>query len=81
MTDATNLVDLLVPSGHELATSDALAEWQRLQGANSLMWTVGDTGDGRKQFIDIPIAAVEYVRQCGIPCDTVPRDPLRRVFP
>jgi transcriptional regulator with XRE-family HTH domain len=80
MAHVTDLVDLLVPSEHERATSNALFEWQKLQGENSMLETVGDTGEGRKQFIDIPVAAVEYVRQRGIPCESVPRDPRRPIF-
>ncbi len=76
-TDMVELVDLLVPAGYRGVTSNMLFEWQKEQGANSMIWNEGESGDGRICFFDIPVAAVEYLRQRDIPCDTRPRDPLR----
>jgi hypothetical protein len=73
------LVNVLISEEYRIATNTRLVEWQKLQGSNSSRWTMGHNADGRCHFIDIPTAAVEYLRQCGIPLDTVPRDPLRRV--
>ena len=73
----SEFVDLLVRPQHRSVASNLLFEWQKRQGANSMMWTEGESGDGRMCFFDIPIAAVEYLRQRDIPCDTRPRDPRR----
>lgn len=75
--DLANFVDLLVAPEYERRVSNGLMDWQRLQGTKSAMWTVGESGDGRKLFIDIPVAVVAYLREQGIPCDTRPRDPRR----
>jgi hypothetical protein len=56
------LVDLLVPPGYRGVTSNMLFEWQKEQGASSMMWNEGESGDGRVCFFDIPVAAVNI---CG----------------
>ncbi|MDE2466767.1 MAG: hypothetical protein KGO02_24085 [Alphaproteobacteria bacterium] len=74
------LVGLIVhPEDYGTAT-EALMDWQRQQGAKSAIWTEGDTSDGRKRLFDVPRAAVEFLRQRGISCDTTPRDPRRPIF-
>jgi hypothetical protein len=73
------LVDALISEECRIAAGRELDEWQKRQGLKSSMWTMGRTADGRCQFIDIPTAAVDHLRQCGVPVETLPRDPLRRV--
>ena len=80
MPDAPDLVDLIVRFQDRGAAAEALMEWQRLQGVNSAMWTEGDTPDGRKRLFDMPVAAVKYLQQRGISCETMPRDPRRPIF-
>ena len=73
----TDLVDLLFSPEHERAASNELFAYQKLQGANSMMWTTGDMGDGRKVVFDVPAGAVEHLRRHGVPCETRSRDPRR----
>jgi hypothetical protein len=70
-------VNLIVPPEYVRETETRLHEWYKQHGVNSPPPMVsGGSGDGRERLgNDIPIAAVEYIRQCGIPCETAPRNP------
>ncbi len=70
-------VDVVVAPEYESAASKGLFQWNKLHGENSVLWVVGESGDGRKVFFDIPTDVVAFLREQGIPCDTRPRDPRR----
>jgi hypothetical protein len=73
----SELIELLVPVGYRLAAQHELTAYQRQQGANSEMYTIGEGNGGGNVFFDNPAAAVPYLRQRGIPVESRPRDPRR----
>jgi hypothetical protein len=70
-------VDIVFPAESERRTCDCLMDWQKLHGTNSMMWITGDTADGRKVIIDVPMQAVGWLLYHQIPLETRPRDPRR----
>jgi hypothetical protein len=74
-------VDLGVPTEYERNATADLMRWQTLEGANSTMWKVGNTNDGRKLIFDVPAKAVGFLLYGaigrGVRLETRPRDPRR----
>jgi hypothetical protein len=68
-------VDVLVLHEHYTAADKLILDWLK-QHCPFRVLSVGDIDSGRR-FFDVPTAAVEHLRERGIPFETRPRDPRK----